>query len=65
MEKDNMALDPAFVASPSSPSVSTKGFNPGEGPQCGQAFAPENGCRECYFCGRPLHAECTAFWGDQ
>lgn len=40
------------------------GFDPArDGPQCGAQFAPENGCQECWFCGRMLHAECEAYWG--
>ena len=38
IEAVEVGADPAFVASPSSPSVSTKGFNPGE-----RAFDPSRG----------------------
>lgn len=34
-----------------------------DGPQCGPAYSP-GVQRECYFCGRMLHAECEAYWGD-
>ena len=39
--------------------------NADDGPRCGPNFSPEDGCYECPFCGRFLHAECSAFWGEQ
>ena len=33
--------------------------------RCGAAFEPENGCQECWFCGRMLHAECTAYHEEE
>lgn len=70
MKKEDMARPSgrAFVPAASSPqAVSTKGFDPGrfDGPRCGANFEPENGCQECWFCGRMLHAECDAYWEEE
>ncbi len=39
-------------------------FDLKDGPPCGPAFSCDDGIYECWFCGRPPHAECTAYYGD-